>query len=758
MKLTDRTDGGRFGAARVPAIHTKGLPMARSIQILALHGCALSALAVNPALAAPQAAGAKDAMPLEEVVVTARKRVENLQDVPVSITAVSAQEISERGSVRVRDLASSIPNFVFTGPQDNSAPLVTVRGIQSQARVNVGFDSGMGVYVDGVVQGRPIGFNQELMDVERVEFLRGPQGTLFGKNSISGAISVTTRRPSEEFTGEARAEVGSDGLRAGNVYVSGPLGERVLFSASAFRRERDGYVENLATGRRVDNDDSIGARAKLLVKATDDLEFTLAGDIVSDDSVTTSARALSGYGAVPKPYQTNVDKPTLAARDLSSVSLTVDWKVAGGTVTSISAYGQMERDRTNDTDAGPLNVVSSKLTNDQDQFTQEIRFTSGTSGVVSYIAGLYYFRQDINSFGQSCFGPITNVPAFLRGLCGDTSGDITTTSKAVFANADWRISDALTFTGGLRYTKEEKELDYLQNGFPFGVAPTLPRQKDRVADNDLSPTVSLLWKATPDVNIYGTVSRGFKSGGWNLDNITSNSITRFSQLRFTAESAWNYEIGAKTTWLDNRLTFNAALYRIKYEELQAVQLQQVLGGGGAVVAVVSNAANARSQGAELELVARPSENLLITAGLGYADAKYTDYIDRTAGGAALNFSGNRLDNAPKWTRSASIQYTLPAGALRWRFRGDWNMRSDYFFGRENLVAQRLAGWSTGNLQVSVGNADQSWELTAFADNVTDREYIVAKGSGGFPFPGVGTSETVTYGTPRQIGVRASLRF
>jgi iron complex outermembrane receptor protein len=732
--------------------------MVRRAWFLALGGCATCVLAVNPVLAAPQADGARDAGGLEEVVVTARKRVENLQEVPVSITAVGAQEIEERGSIRVRDLASAIPNFVFTGPQDSSAPQITVRGIQSQARTNVGFDSGTGVYVDGVAQGRPIGFNQELMDVERVEFLRGPQGTLFGKNSISGAISVTTRRPSEEFTGEARVEAGSSGLLAGNVYVSGPLGDRLLFSASAFRRQRDGYVDNIATGRAVDDEDSIGARAKLLFKASDDLEFTLAGDIVNDDAVTTSARALSGYGVVPRSYQTNVDKPTLAARDLSSVSLTVDWKVGGGTVTSISAYGQMERDRTNDTDAGPLNVVSSTLTNDQDQFTQELRFTSGTGGAVSYIAGLYYFRQDVDSFGQSCFGAITNVPGFLRGLCGDTSGNITTISRAAFANADWRISDALTLTGGLRYTKEEKELDYLQNGFPFGVAPTLPRQQDRLSDDDLSPTVSLLWKATPDVNLYGTVSRGFKSGGWNLDNITSNSITRFSQLRFTAESAWNYEIGAKTTWLDNRLTANIALYRIKYEDLQAVQLQQVLGGGGAVVAVVSNAANARSQGVELELVARPSENLLLSAGFGYADAEYTDYIDRTSGGAALDFSGNRLDNAPKWTRNASIQYTLPTGALRWRFRGDWNMRSDYFFGRENLATQRLDGWSTGNVQVGVGNADQTWEVVAFADNVTDREYLVAKGAGGFPFPGVGTSDTVTYGSPRQYGLRATIRF
>lgn len=732
--------------------------MARLARLLALNGFVLTALAGNAAPAAPQTGGARDVTTLEEVVVTARKRVENIQDVPVSITAVGAQEISERGSVRVRDLAASIPNFVFTGPQDSSAPQITVRGIQSQARVNVGFDSGTGVYVDGVVQGRPIGFNQELLDVERVEFLRGPQGTLFGKNSISGAISVTTRRPSETFTGEVRAEVGGDGLLGGNVYVSGPLSDRVLFSASAFRRQRDGYVSNIATGRKVDDEDAVGARAKLLFKATDDLELTLAGDFVNDNATATSARAISGYGAVPKPYQINVDTPTLASRDLGSVSLTVDWKVGGGTLTSISSYGQMARDRTNDTDAGPLDVVASKLTNDQDQFTQEIRFTSGTAGAVSYIAGLYYFRQDVDSFAQSCFGRITGVPGFLRGVCGDTSGTITTTSKAAFANADWRISDTLTLTGGIRYTDEEKELDYLQNGFPFGVAPTLPRQQDRLTDNDVSPTVSLLWKAAPGVNVYGTVSRGFKSGGWNLDNITSNSITRFSQLRFTAESAWNYELGAKTTWLDNRLTLNAALYRIKYEDLQAVQLQQVLGGGGAVVAVVSNAANARSQGVELELVARPSENLLLTAGIGYSDAEYTDYVDRTSGGAALDFSGNRLDNAPKWTRNASIQYTLPAGDLRWRFRGDWNMRSDYYFGRENLQTQRLDGWNTANVQIGVGDSGQRWEVVAFADNVTDREYIVAKGAGGFPFPGVGTSNTFTYGTPRQYGVRSSLRF
>ena len=708
--------------------------------------------------ATAQSAADRSADALDEVIVTARRRSENLRDVPISITAISSEEIAQRGSVRIRDLAEAVPNLVFFGVEDSSVSLLTVRGIQSQSRVNVGFDSGVSVYVDGVVQGRSIGFNQELLDIEQVEFLRGPQGTLFGKNSIAGAINVTTRRPSETFTGEVALEAGDYGLLSGNVFVSGPLSDRVAFSASAFKRQRDGYVLNVFSGKSVDDEDAIGARAKLQFKASDTLEFLLAADFVNDNAIASSSQSVSGYGVTAGEYRTNVDVPTLASRDLGSGSLTINWDVAGGTLTSISSYAKMARDRQNDTDVGPLSVVFSNLTNDQDQIQQELRFASSGEGPISYVAGLFYFKQEVDSFSQSCFGPIAGVPAFLRNVCGDTSGTIETTSKAAFFNADWRATDTLTVTVGGRYTEEEKDLDYLQNGFPFGVAPTIPRQKDSISDSDVSPTLGARWAVTPDANLYLTASRGFKSGGWNLDNITSNSIRSFSQVRFDAESAWSYELGAKSTWLDKRLSLNASLYRLEYDDLQAVQLVQVLGGGGAVVAVVSNAATARSQGAEVEMSWRPVPNLLLALGAGYADATYSDYVDRTAGGAALDFTGNRLDNAPEWTGNASVQYSLPIGNLVWRVRGDWSARSDSFFSRENLPTQRLGGYAIANLRLGVGSADERWEVVAFADNVTDKRYRVAFGGGGFAFPGVGTSRTELHGVPRQIGVRANYRF
>ncbi len=235
--------------------------------------------------------------------------------------------------------------------------------------------------------------------------------------------------------------------------------------------------------------------------------------------------------------------------------------------------------------------------------------------------------------------------AFLRGACGDTFGEIKTKSIGFYGNTDVKLSDTITLTGGLRYTAEDKKLAYAQNGFP-GLAPTLPLGRDTLNDEEVSPTASIRFEPLPELSFYGTVSKGFKSGGWNVDNITSAAVTSFAALRFNSESLWNYEIGVKGAFLDRRISFSAAVFQMDYSDIQVSKLEPVLGGGGALVAITTNAGQARIRGFEFETVVIPTDGLRLSGGVGYSDAKYRDYPDIVAG-TPVNFAGNEAQQRPR---------------------------------------------------------------------------------------------------------------
>ena len=355
---------------------------------------------------------------LEEIIVTARKRDESLQTLPISLSVFTAEEIRKRGAIDLRDVSSFAPSVAWIGPRQNAVPQLSIRGVQTQVRSNIGFESGIGVYVDGVVMGRSIGFAQEMFDTERVEFLRGPQGTLFGKNSIGGAISITTRNPTNDFEADFAVEVGDfETLNAG-AYFGGPLGENLLASVSLSTRSRDGIVQNEVSGGKVDDIDQISGRIKLLFAPSDDLTVTLTADKIEDDAVSASGQALSGYGAVPGEFRTNVNLEALANREVSGTTLSIDYDINNElTLTSITGYREMERQGASDTDVGPRQVVDSFAFRDLDQLSQEVRLTGDIGEGIGFVAGLYYFDMDNESDAQSCFGPVSTAIQFLELAC-----------------------------------------------------------------------------------------------------------------------------------------------------------------------------------------------------------------------------------------------------------------------------------------------------------------------------------------------------
>ncbi len=702
---------------------------------------------MNPAMAnANEEASA--ILKLEEIIVTARKREESIQEVPISITAFSEKDIADSGVLDVRQLAESVPNVVFTGIDNSSVTIFTVRGVQTQSRANIGFESGVGTYVDGVVMGRALtSANQDFFDVERVEFLRGPQGTLFGKNSIAGAINITTKRPTEEFTGSVGVSLSDyDGYQT-QMYLSGPLVEGALYgSVSAYKRKRDGYIENITTGDEDANEDVSGGRIKLLYTPTDNLEITLAADTQTGDAIVASPQAISGYGFAPGEYKTSVDLPSSGARTNDGASLTVNWDVSGGTLTSISAYRESSRNRTNDTDVGPLPAIATFVDDNQHQVSQEVRFSSEVGDTFRYVVGAYYFEQDNYSTLTS------NVDFFGFLLSPNLNGTIESESRAVFFNADWDFAEDWTLTFGARYNEEDKDLDYEQTTLGL-LAPTLPSEKDQFSDSDFSPTLGISYNLSNDVNLYAIASRGYKSGGWNVDSVADFSVTSFSQLLFDSESVTNYEFGIKSSWLKDRVIANASVFLMDYEDMQVSKRVEVLGGGGAVVGITTNAGKAETKGIEFDLKALVTEGLQISAGVGYVSATYTDYED-----SGDSFNGNSLDNAPRWTANASAQYLFPIGELIGIARLDYSYRSDYFIARENTSDQEVEGWDLFNAKVGVRSPDNGWEVSLSAKNLLDDTYIVGSGPGGFVPLTPSASETVSYGAPRLVSLNLKYDF
>jgi len=697
----------------------------------------------------------------QQITVTARKRTERAIDVPMSISVIGGGELADRGAIRLSE--ASVPNVVFLGPENNALPSFSVRGVQSQNRANIGFDSGIGVYVDGIYMGRSAAFNLETFDIERVEFLRGPQGTLFGKNSIAGAISVVTREPSKRFEGSASLDVGTDSLRRLSGYVSAPLGsEAVRGSVAVYSAKRDGYMKNLATGGTGGDENASSARVKLLFKPNAQLDITIAADYLKDTSVAPSAHIISGYGFVAgsDDLTSNIDLPAQANRTVQGVGGTVNYALGNGlTLTSISSMRKIDSNRTSDTDAGPLNIVASANIANQDQWSQELRIASSGSSALQYVAGVYLYAQKAEGSSKSSFGPAAPVLGAIRSTTGNTFGDIESKTAAVFGNVDWNLSDRLTLTGGLRYTREKKDLAYQQVvTFPAFLGSSIPLEVDSLSTSNVTPLLSARWRLDRDAIVYASYSKGFRSGGWNVDNITAGGPTNFKQTRFTDESMANFEVGAKGSLMGGMLNFSAAVFRMDYDDIQVTQQVQVLGGGGAVVGIVTNGGKARTQGAELEATLRPVAGLRLSGGIGYADAKYTDYVDvRT--GVPVSFNGNKLNAAPRMNANATVAYTMPLSIGELTLRMDARHTDGYFNGRENLATQWLPGYDVFNARVSLASESGRWDVALYSNNMFDKRYIVSQGSAGFAAPiGAGTNQTVGYGRPRAYGIVGTLTF
>lgn len=740
---------------------------------------------------------------LEEVLVTAQKRSENLTDVPISIAAITAQSLEQTGVRSLGDVAEYIPNLEISGSNSYST-VITIRGVGSQSR-NIGFDSRVGVYVDGVYTGQSPGSNQDILDLERIEVLRGPQGTLFGKNNVAGAINMITKKPAQEFGGEVRAEVGNMNSYRVTGIVDIPLGDNIFTKISINDQQRDGYVKSIYSGDEGGEQNSTSARFQLMANLSDSIEMNFAYDWTDTDRLTLQQRSIGTDAGLLDPKTKEFDAlnnfSNTEEREIKAGALTFDWSLDSGyVVKSITSYRETSHHTLSDLDGGVdwagANAFVFGITSETeldyaeeyDQTTQEFQLLSPTDQDLTWVAGLYYYYQDADSNRDAVMHNDPEHPFYAGGILpfpGDitypliTYGNVETTSYAAYFNANYTINDAWSVGFGGRYTEEEKDADFTSDPSQspsdvLGIGITLnaafkfadERLNDDRTDSHFSPEANISYAINDEMNAYYRVATGFKSGGYNLDFITQAAYD--ANLEFDKEEVISHEIGIKGELYDRRLTFGAAVFYAAYDDYQVQQFLESTGDSPAGAAVIGNASEVETTGLEFEMKAVLMENLVLDAALGLLSAEYKDFPggDTGADGSPVNLKGNRLPGSPEYSINLGIQYYLPLESLgaEGLFRLDYAYSGDYYGGSNNSEEEeRILDDGTAidylyaddrtsvNARIGLSSMNDTWSVAVWGRNLTDENYGL-----------IGEDIFGTYGTrdslPRTYGVELGYRF
>jgi iron complex outermembrane receptor protein len=685
-----------------------------------------------------------DEIALEKIVVTARKREESLQDVPISITAFGEQQLESRGVTELTDLTESVPNFTFNGG-GNTLSAIGIRGIVASTR-NIGFESGIGVYIDQIYAGRPSAFNQNLDDIVQVEVLRGPQGTLFGRNTIGGAVNITTKTPGNDLEGKIKLTTGSYNRFNASGFISGPIVEDKLYAkASLYTINRDGFVDNEFDDTKLSDEDRKGYRFSLRFTPTDNLEFTFSADDMKErtnrlftqwKSTDTSSAVYELYNIALAddistagiPNKTSQNFKPVENRDLSGQSLKIMWDSdSGARLVSITSQRDTDFLLKADDDASPFYSSHTTFSDTSEIFTQEFRWESSSEDNYNYLAGIYYQDSDAAADRSTMIGTpdalvgSTNGADFLVGsegcLCSQSS--VESESYGIFASGNYRFTDELTLALGLRYTEEDKSLIFDQTNTTFTGHPNVSTTPD-INDSGVSGNISLSYSAD-DITYYASIGKGFKSGGFNPDIVPNDDIS------FDKETVISYEAGIKSTLLDNRLRLNAAVFFTDYQDQQVQRLGSSPAGGTGFQ--ITNA-DSEITGAEIEVTALATENLQFSFSMGLMDTEYTDFdnCSTTADNAMvdgqfvqLSCNGNKLSYVPDVSYSLSSTYTIPMDFADLVARVEYNYKDDVFSEPSNFERTAVASTNTVNFRVSLLGNETAWEVSAWGKNIGDNE-------------------------------------
>lgn len=758
--------------------------MQRNLLALAI-ACAFSTWAVAvhaDDVAAPDQAGTEAAdggersRALEVIEVTARRREENIEKVPVAVSAFTTEDLADMGASNLDGLQGSVPNLnIVQGRGSSSAVNVFIRGIGQPDALQT-FDPGVGVYVDDVYYSRIQGALLTLFDVDHVEVLRGPQGTLYGKNSTGGAIKVVTREPSATTTGAVEATLGDYGRAEGRFHLSGSFNEAWSASIAGALIGNDGYVRDPATDHHYNDDDTKSLRAKLQFRPGETFDATLAFDWTHQNTSLTLGQpvapliqtdlVLGPVVLLPAPttrydFLTRTSFTPDHGQEMThkGISLHANWQMSEAwKFKSISAYRWLDSDSFIDIDASQFELGDVFVGFKQKQASQEFQFQYDNGGNVQAIAGLYWLREMVPShqeaYASDLFALAGSPIDFLRTI----DDDLRTTSYAAFAHATWQFADDWSLSGGLRWTHETKDYDRSTSTFwgtPFQGLDETVAFSGRKSWSAWTPSISLQKQLSEQTMVYASANRGFKSGGFNG---RANSLPEVSRAVFDPEFVWTYELGVKMRSADNRLFANFAVFRSNYKDFQA-RVSEVLNPESATPTFsfpVLNAARLKMDGFELEGTALIGEGTRISGQLSYLDARYDQFIDpRVQLNPALANLHDHVPFAPEWSARIALSHTFSfASGSALTLGGDLSYRDETWLSVDNRPGLVQPAYTLAGLFGIFDSADGKWQLRAGVRNLTDRLYR----TDGQEFSSVGNIQTVYYGWPRNYYISARYSF
>ncbi|HET6629977.1 MAG TPA: TonB-dependent receptor [Woeseiaceae bacterium] len=723
---------------------------------------------------------------LETIVVTARKRAEPLQDIPLAVTAVSAQTIEEAGLTDLDDLARFTTGLTVAPLFGGDATVPVIRGLsQTIGESNVGF------FVDGVYQQSRAAMDALLTNaVARVEVTKGPQSALYGRNTFAGAVNYVLKPPSDEFESAVELTGGSDALIDTRASVSGPIvADTLFYRLGGSYYSRDGYYYNALADEDLDDRRTTAVAGSLEWNPGDAVTVTLRQSYESTDNgdapiafVANNAMPFQPAGpAFPpanqifrgemQPFDSFAVTPGGFERTNSLTSLAIDWDLGPVTVSSISGYNDLAVERAVDSDYEARSIRFQRSDIEDDEFSQELRVQSNGDGRVRWLAGAYYYDLDshtvvdnraVGEAAPFAFA-LRNIPplaGFLASLV--TTTQETTESWSAFGEVEFDLTERLNLSLSGRLATETKSVRAVDQVVETGVTRTFADEADF---DSFTPRVALAYHLSEDAMVYASVARAEKTGGFNVVTVAGAILPE--ERTYDPETATHYELGLKSYWGGPDLTFNVALFNIDWQD-------QIVRALGATFATLNaNAGETTSRGVELEVAARPLTGLELRGGLAYTDAEYDRYtfgaLARLGGDPVLD--GTRLQYVSKWTANASIQYRRPIGGdWDWLTRFDASYRSDQ---STVQTADATVGDRTiGNLRLGIDNGRYS--ITAWADNIFDddtaltgvflpnpaRYYDFVKGAiGAGPVTGFEAfGGLVTSAVPRTYGVTLRMKF
>jgi iron complex outermembrane recepter protein len=756
-----------------------------------------------------QAAEASD----QQIVVTARRRNEILLDVPVAVTAYSGEQLDRQGALDITDVADTTPNVTLEVSRGTNSTLTAfIRGVGQQDPV-AGFEQGVGIYLDDVYLNRPQAAVLDIYDVERIEVLRGPQGTLYGRNTVGGAIKYVTRRiPTDAPHVDLRTNIGTHGQIDVIGSASAPLGQVLRIGAAVARLSNRGFGRNLTTGDRNYNKDIWAARGTIELEPSDSVFFRLSGDYTWDDSNPRGGHRLIpnlctvACGLPEAPVLGDVfdslgglDDPRQRVRS-GGVALhgeigLMDWLK----FRTITAYRKDTSHTPIDFDALPAVDVDVPAIYRNRQFSQEFQLVAD-KGPLQGVAGFYYLNaKAFDAFDVRLY---TTAPAILPGLTAATLGDVRTKTWAVFGDFTYDFTPQWSLSLGGRYTNDKRQARVLRQTLilggqpllggspPFGVGTVIATTSDfdgRRKDTAFTPRASISFKPTPNHNLYLSYSKGFKGGGFDPRGQTSQAPSQspediFEFMAFDPEKVDSYEAGWKASLFGRRLQLATAVFDAEYKDVQVPgSAGCIVGGISTFCGITTNAGKARFRGVEVETNLRVAQDfgtvgdrLNLAGTLGYLDAKYRQFITTIAGAPVDVADFRKIQNTPKWTLSGSLDYDTPLGGGRLNANTtlSYRSKSQQFELRTPGLDQK--GFALWDANLTWRSAGSRYEIGLHAKNLANKKYIVAGYNflaqdpftgdfllnGGQPIPTLGKTGVLTayYGNPRQVFLSAAVHF